>query len=82
MLQAAGFIKVEVHTEKMPMVFEEGVAQALQAVRGTAFGPKIFELATIRHAFEAAANPVFEHLLTDQGVVFEMTAHTATGVKP
>lgn len=82
LLEAAGFVRVEIHTEKMPLVFEDGVAQALTAVRGTSFGPKIFELATIRHAFEEAAKPVFEHLLTDRGVVFEMTAHMATGVKP
>lgn len=82
LLEAAGFVRVEIHTEKMPLVFEDGVGQALAAVRGTPFGPKIFELAITRHAFEEAAKPVFHHLLSDRGVVFEMTAHTATGVKP
>lgn len=81
-LEAAGFHKVQVHTEHQPLIFEEGVSQALASVRGTIFGPKIFELATIRAAFEAAAKPVFEHCMTDRGVVFDMTAHTATGVKP
>ncbi|GAC1654973.1 MAG: methyltransferase domain-containing protein [Vulcanimicrobiaceae bacterium] len=82
LLETAGFTRVEVHTETRPLIFEDGVDQALTAVRGTPFGPKIFELASIRHAFEGAAKPVFSHLLTDKGVVCEMTAHTATGIKP
>lgn len=82
LLEAAGFTRVEVHTEKRQLIFEEGVEQAITAVRGTPFGPRVFELATVRHAFESAAKPVFNHLLTDKGVVCEMTAHIATGVKP
>ncbi|GAC1359550.1 MAG: hypothetical protein NVSMB31_19870 [Vulcanimicrobiaceae bacterium] len=82
LLETWGFHRVEVHTEKIALVFEDGVGQALQSVRGTVFGPRIFELASIRHAFEEAAKPVFNHLLTDRGVVCEMTAHIATGIKP
>jgi len=66
----------------MQLVFEDGVKQAIESGRGTNFGPKIVEIAAVRHAFEAAAKPLFEHLLTDRGVVFEMTAHLATGIKP
>lgn len=82
LLEAAGFTRVEVCTEQRPLIFEDGVEQAVSAVRGTAFGPKLFELATVRQAFETAAKPLFKHLLTEKGVVCEMTAHIATGVKP
>ena len=82
LLEIAGFTRVETHTEKRSLVFEDGVEQAILSVRGTPFGPRIFELATIRHAFETAARPIFTHLLTEKGVVCEMTAHVATGVKP
>ncbi len=82
LFETAGFHRIEVQTHKLALVFEDGVEQALQAVRGTMFGPKIFELAAIRHAFEGAAKPVFNHLMTDRGVVCEMTAHIATALKP
>ncbi|MDQ6929721.1 MAG: class I SAM-dependent methyltransferase [Candidatus Eremiobacteraeota bacterium] len=82
MLERAGFTKVGIQTERWPLVFEDGVGQAVSAVRGTAFGPALFELATVRGAFEAAVKPLFNHLLTDKGVVCEMTAHVATGIKP
>lgn len=81
-LEAAGFAKIEVKTERSPLIFEDGVGQALASVRGTAFGPRIYELATIRAAFEAAARPVFEHCSSERGTVFDMTAHTAIAVKP
>lgn len=81
-LETAGFRKIEVQTERRPLIFEDGVSQALASVRGTLYGPKIFELATIRAAFEQAAKPIFNHCLTERGVVLEMTAHTVTAVKP
>jgi ubiquinone/menaquinone biosynthesis C-methylase UbiE len=81
-LEAAGFHKVDVRTERKPLVFEEGVSQALASVRGTLFGPKVFELASVRAAFEAAAKPIFHHCLTERGVTLDMTVHTATALKP
>ena len=81
-LEAAGFHKIEVTAERNQLVFEDGVGQALASVRGTPFGPRIYELATIRAAFEAVAKPVFEHCANERGVVFEMTAHTAVAIKP
>ena len=81
MLNAAGFSRVEVQTMAMPFVFEDGVNQAVSSARGTIFGPRLYELATIKHAYEATAKPIFEKLLTDRGVVMQMTAHIATGIK-
>lgn len=81
-LDAAGFHKVEVRTEHKPLVFEDGVSQALASVRGTLYGPKLFELASVRMAFEAAAKPIFTHCLTERGVTLDMAVHTATALKP
>ncbi|MBV8246305.1 MAG: class I SAM-dependent methyltransferase [Candidatus Eremiobacteraeota bacterium] len=81
LLESHGYHRVEVHTMEIPLRFEDGVAQALASVRGTPFGNRIFELATVRHAFESAAKPVFEHFATDRGIVFPMRAHLAIAVK-
>ncbi|MDP9018563.1 MAG: methyltransferase domain-containing protein [Candidatus Eremiobacteraeota bacterium] len=82
-MKEAGFCDVHVETVSRPLIFEEGVDHAIEAMNATPLAPKLKALEPERHAaFMEAARRYLKPLIWDDRVETMMVSNIAVGHCP